>query len=29
VVGRADKLKKELAGFGEVRVFDQDLKRIE
>ena len=29
VVGRADKLKKELAGFGEVRVFDQDLNRIE
>lgn len=29
VVGRADKLKQELAGFGEVRVFDQDLNRIE
>jgi hypothetical protein len=29
VVGRADKLKKELAGFGEVRVYDLDLKRVE
>lgn len=29
VVGRADKLKKELAGFGEVRIYDQDLKRVE
>jgi len=29
VVGRADKLKKELARFGEVRVYDQDLKRLE
>jgi zinc protease len=29
VVGRADKLKKELARFGEVRVYDTDLKRVE
>lgn len=29
VVGRADKLKKELTRFGEVRVYDQDLKRLE
>ena len=29
VVGRADKLKKELASFGEVRVYDTDLKRLE
>ena len=29
VVGRADKLKKELASFGEVRVYDLDLKRVE
>jgi zinc protease len=29
VVGRADKLKKELAGFGEVRIYDLDLKRVE
>ncbi|HEY0137036.1 MAG TPA: pitrilysin family protein [Nannocystis sp.] len=29
VVGRADKLRKELAGFGEVRVYDTDLKRID
>ena len=29
VVGRADKLKQELAGFGEVRIYDQDLKRVE
>lgn len=29
VVGRADKLKKELAAFGEVRVYDTDLKRVE
>ena len=29
VVGRADKLKKELASFGEVRVYDLDLKRVD
>ncbi len=29
VVGRADKLRKELAGFGEVRVYDTDLKRVD
>jgi zinc protease len=28
VVGRADKLEKELARYGEVRVFDTDLKRV-
>ena len=29
VVGRADKLRKELAGFGEVRAYDTDLKRVD
>jgi len=29
VVGKADKLRKELAKFGEVRVYDTDLKRID
>ena len=28
-IGRADKLKPDLAPFGEIRVYDQDLKRVE